>query len=114
MIRILAALLATVSFSGLAQATEMHPMQATSISLGNVSGIAYYSVVGDGFQVVATLAAGEEGVPMRFVTTLADGQAMLVSVPRSADQAPLELEFARLGDSLSVSEGSTITAMTAN
>jgi hypothetical protein len=36
---------------------------------------------------------------------------MLVSVPQGADQAPIELEFARLGDSLSVSQASTITAM---
>jgi hypothetical protein len=49
---------------------------------------------------------------MRFVTTLAAGQRMLVSVPQASDQAPIEVEFARLGDSLSVSQESTVTAMT--
>jgi hypothetical protein len=112
MIRIVAGLVAALAASSFAQAAEMHPMQATSISLGQVTGIAYYQVVGDDFQVVATLAAGEEGTPMRFVTTLVDGQKMLLSVPQAADQAPIELEFARLGDSLSVSEASTIFAMT--
>lgn len=112
MIKIATGLLAVLAVSGVAQATEMHPMQATSISLGGVTGVAYYSVVEDGYQVVATLAAGEEGTPMRFVTTLLDGQRMLVSVPQAAGQAPIDLEFARLGDSLSVSEAPTLTAMT--
>jgi hypothetical protein len=112
MIRIAAGIFATLAVSTLAQATEMHPMQATSISLGQVTGVAYYSETADGYQVVATLAAGENGTPMRFVTTLAEGQRMLVSVPQGADQAPIELEFARLGDSLSVSQESTVTAMT--
>lgn len=111
MMKIATSLLAVLAVSGAAQATEMHPMQATSISLGGAPGVAYYTVVEDGFQVVATLAAGDEGTPMRFLTTLVDGQRMLVSVPQAADQPPVELEFARLGDSLSVSEPSTQTAM---
>jgi hypothetical protein len=49
---------------------------------------------------------------MRIVTTLADGQKMLVSVPQGVDQAPVEVEFARFGDSLSVSDGAPLTAMT--
>ena len=112
MIRIAAALFAAVSFSGLSQAAEMQPMQAKSITLGGVTGIAYYAVVEDGFQVVATLSAGENGTPMRFVTTLVAGQRMLVSVPQAANQEPVELEFARLGDTVTVSEAPTVTAMT--
>jgi hypothetical protein len=111
MIKIAAAFAASLAFCGLAQAVEMHPMQATSVSLGSVTGIAYYQVAGDDFQVVATLAAGEQGTPMRFVASLADGQKMLVSVPQEFGQAAMELEFARVGDSLSVSEKPTITAM---
>ena len=112
MIRIVAGLVATLAASSFTQAAEMHPMQATSIALGDVTGIAYYQVVGGDFQVVATVAAGEKGTPMRFVSTLAEGQRMLLSVPQAADQAPVELEFARVGDSLSVSQASTIFAMT--
>lgn len=111
MIKFAAAVAASLAFCGLAQAVEMHPMQATSLSLGSVTGVAYYSVAGDDFQVVATLAAGEEGTPMRFVASLGDGQKMLVSVPQEAGQAAIELEFARIGDSLSVSETPTVTAM---
>jgi hypothetical protein len=112
MIRIAAGIAAALAISGLAQAAEMQPMQATSISLGKVTGIAYYSVVGEGFEVVATLAAGEEATPMRFVSTLVDGQKLLVSVPQAADEAPIEVEFARFGDSLSVTDGASVTAMT--
>ena len=112
MIRIVAGLFAAFAVSSFAQAAEMRPMQATSISHGGVIGVAYYNVVEGGYQVVATLAAGEDGTPMRFVTTLVDGQKMLVSVPQAVDQAPIELEFARIGDSLSVSQSATVTAMT--
>lgn len=112
MIRIAAGLAAALAVSSFAQAAEMRPMQATSIALGGVTGVAYYAVVEGGFEVVATLAAGEEGTPMRVVTTLVDGQKMLVSVPQAAGQEPLELEFARLGDTLSVSQASAEIAMT--
>ena len=112
MIRIAAGLFAALAISTFAQASEMRPMQATSISLGQVTGVAYYSETADGYQVVATLAAGENGTPMRVVTTLAAGQRMLVSVPQNADQAPIEVEFARLGDSVSVSQESAVPAMT--
>lgn len=112
MIRIAAGLFAALAFSGFAHATDMRPMQATSISLGEVTGVAYYSEVAGGYEIVATLAAGEAGTPMRFVTTLVDGQKMLVSVPQAADKAPIALEFARLGDRLQVSDVSAVTAMT--
>jgi hypothetical protein len=111
MIKIAAAFAASLALCGFAQAVEMHPMQATSLSLGSVTGVAYYSVAGDAFQVVATLASSEEGTPMRFVATLNDGQKMLVSVPQDVGEAAIELEFARVGDSLSVTETATITAM---
>jgi hypothetical protein len=112
MIRIAAAgIFGALAFAGLAQATEMRPMQATSISLGGVTGIAYYSEVKGSFEIVATLAAGEAATPVRFVTTLVDGQKMLISVPQAAGKAPIELEFARLGDRLSVSEMPTVAAM---
>jgi predicted aconitase len=103
MIRIAAGLFAALSIVSAAQAAEMRPMQATGISLGEVSGVVYYTVADDGYRVVATLAAGENGTPVRFVTTLAAGQRMLVSVPKAADEPPLELELARLGDSVIVS-----------
>jgi predicted aconitase len=94
--------LAALALTGLAQAGEIHPMQATSISLGDVTGVVYYTVADEGFEVVATLAAGENGTRVRVVTTLVSGQRMVVSVPQAVDREARELEFARLGDSVFV------------
>ena len=46
---------------GAAQADGLRPIEGRSIDLGDVSGIAYYTVEPDGFRVVATLAQGEAG-----------------------------------------------------
>ena len=104
MIRIAAGLLAVFAAATGAQAEELSPMQAKSIALGDVTGVAYYTVASDGFRVVATLAAGENGQPMRFIVTLVSGQKVIVSVPQAADEAPMELQIARLGDAVVVTD----------
>ena len=76
-----------------------------SINLGDVSGVAYYTVEPDGFRVVTTLAQGEAGTPIRFVTVLAPGQRVVVSTPY---QAPA-LEVSRKGDELLVRRASTFS-----
>jgi hypothetical protein len=103
-IRFASALAAAAVLATVAQAGELRPMQAGSIAMGEVKGIAYYTVTDEGYQVVATLAAGEDGTPMRFQATLTPGQRMLLSVPRRADERPFEVEIARLGDTVVVSE----------
>jgi hypothetical protein len=108
MIRIAAGLLAIVAATA-AQAEELSPMQAKMITLGDVTGVAYYTVDSDGFRVVATLAAGENGMPMRFIATLASGQKVIVSVPQAADEAPMELQIARLGDAVIVTDTAALT-----
>jgi hypothetical protein len=104
MIRVAAGLLAIFAAATGAQAEEIGPMQAKSIALGNVTGVAYYTVAPDGFRVVATMAAGENGQPMRFVVTLVSGQKVVVSVPQAAGEAPMEMQIARLGDSVVVTD----------
>ena len=84
MIRIAAGLLAVFAAVGGAQADELMPMQAKTLALGAVTGVAYYTVADEGYQVVATLAAGERGTPMRFVATLSAGQKIFVSMPQAA------------------------------
>jgi hypothetical protein len=54
-----------------ARADGLRPMEGKSIDLGGISGIAYYTVERDGFHVVATLAQGEAGTPIRVVSVLA-------------------------------------------
>ena len=110
MIRTAAALLAFMLVSGVSQAEELAPMQARSIALGDVTGVAYFTVGNDGYQVVATLAGSDGATPMRFTATLAAGQSMGVSVPRAAGQAPMGIEIARLGDSVFVSEQDVVTS----
>jgi hypothetical protein len=48
-----------LAFTGAAHAGDFPPLEAKSIDLGAVSGIAYYIVERDGFRVVAILAQGE-------------------------------------------------------
>ena len=43
---------------GAAHAEGIRPTEGRSIDLGELSGIAYYTVERDGFRVVATLAEG--------------------------------------------------------
>ena len=60
-----------------AQADSLRAIDAKSIDLGDVSGVAYYTVERDGFHVVMTLAQGMEGTPIRVVSVLASGQSVV-------------------------------------
>ncbi|MHC2626131.1 hypothetical protein ACVIW2_008163 [Bradyrhizobium huanghuaihaiense] len=86
-----------------AQAEGLRPIEAKSIDLGGISGVAYYTVERDGFRVVATLAQGETGTPFRVVSLLAPGQRLLLSTPKPAGV----IEISREGDSVLVRKPST-------
>ena len=81
-----------------AHADDLRPISAISIDLGEVSGVAYYPVERDGFHVVATLAQGMTGTPIRVVSVLAPGQSLAFSTPRQEGA----LEISRNGDSVLV------------
>jgi hypothetical protein len=87
-----------------ARAGGLHPLEGKSIDLGGISGIAYYTVERDGFHVVATLAQGEAGTPIRFVSVLAPGQRVVLSTPQRADA----IEISRIGDSVRVRSANTV------
>jgi hypothetical protein len=95
----------TFASLGAARANGLRPIEGQSINLGDVSGVAYYTVEPDGFRVVTTLAQGEAGTPIRFVTVLAPGQRVVVSTPY---QVP-SLEISRKGDELLVRKVSTFS-----
>src|SRR6266704_6216280 len=82
--RALFATTVALAFVGPAHADGLRPIEAKSIDLGGVSGVAYYTVERDGFHVVATLAQGEAGTPIRVVSVLAPGQRMVLSTPQQA------------------------------
>ena len=86
------------AFLEVAHADGLRPIGAMSIDLGEVSGVAYYTVERDGFHVVTTLAQGTAGTPIRVVSVLAPGQSVAFSTPHQAGA----LEISRNGDSVLV------------
>ena len=88
-----------------ARAEGVRPIEARSIDLGEVSGVAYYTVERDGFHVVTTLAEGENGKPIRVVSVLAPGQRVVLSTPDLADA----IEISRKGDSLFVRKANAVS-----
>ena len=87
-----------VASLGAARADGLRPVEAKSIDLGEVSGVAYYTVERDGFHVVTTLAQGEAGTPIRVVSVLAPGQRVVLSTANQASRP----EISRQGDSVLV------------
>ena len=79
-----------------AHADALRPIDAKSIDLGEVSGVAFYTVERDGFHVVTTLRRGMTGTPIRVVSVLAPGQSVAFSTPHQAGV----LEISRNGDSV--------------
>jgi hypothetical protein len=68
---------------GAVEAEGLRPVQSQTVDLGDLSGVAYYTVKRDGFHVVATLAQqGEDGAPLRVEIVLAPGQRVTFSTPR--------------------------------
>jgi hypothetical protein len=91
----------TIASASSAGAEELRPIQAKSLHLGEVNGIAYYTVHGEGYHVVATLA-GTDQTPVRFESTLLPGQTIVLSIPGSASAEARTIEFLRKGDRLLV------------
>ena len=88
-----------------ARAEGLRPMEGKSIDLGDISGIAYYTVERDGFHVVATLAQGEAGIPIRVVSVLAPGQHVVLSTPQQAGA----FEISRKGETVLVRKANAAT-----
>ena len=76
-----------------ARAAELRPMQGMSLQLGELHGIAYYTVEDAGYSVVATLS-GQEGTRVRFENTLLPGQKVVVSIPGHLGSQGQTVEFA--------------------
>jgi hypothetical protein len=83
-----------------AHADGLRPIDAKSIDLGEVSGVAYYTVERDGFHVVTTLAQGMAGTPIRVVSVLAPGESVVFSTVRS--------KISRSGDSVLVRKAKAV------
>src|SRR6266850_340618 len=91
-----------LAFTAAAHAGDFPPLEAKSIDLGGVSGVAYYIVERDGYRVVAILAQGETGTPVRFETLLAPGQSVVLSTPRDEGPVGKAIEISRRDDQVVV------------
>ncbi|TIP38089.1 MAG: hypothetical protein E5X43_20790 [Mesorhizobium sp.] len=78
-----------------ASAGELAARQGGTVDLGKFHGVVYYTEADDGYRVVTTMAAGEENLPVRFVATLSEGQALVISVPGELAGAGQALEISR-------------------
>lgn len=94
----------TLASIGAAHANEIRPVEGRSIDLGNVAGVAYYTVESGGFRIIATLAQGETGTPVRFEAVLAPGQSVVLSTPREAGVAPRAVQISRQNERVLVHE----------
>jgi hypothetical protein len=83
----------------------MRPIEAKSIHLGEVTGVAYYTVEPDGFHVVTTLAQGEARTPIRIVSVLASGQSVILSTPQQTGS----IEISRNGDKVLVQKARVVS-----
>ena len=83
-------------------AGELSVTAGKSIRIGGLHGVLYYTNENDGYRVIATMADGEAGAPVRFSATLADGQSATISVPGKLGEPDQSLEISRSGDKLSV------------
>jgi hypothetical protein len=97
----------TLASIGAAHADELRPIEGRAIDLGEVSGVAYHTVERDSFHLVATLAQGDAGAPVRVQAVLLSGQSVLLSTPRAPGLAPAVVKISRQGDRLFVQEPAT-------
>jgi hypothetical protein len=98
------------TFAALALATataangaELKPLAAASITLGEVSGVAYYTVESDGYRVVATVSARPDTTPIRFVATLIVGQSVTLAIPGPVGAPGPMLTIARVDGAVRIS-----------
>lgn len=87
-----------------ADASELKPLQAGTFELGTHTVSIHYTVSGDVFEVVTTIAPepGTAGAPIRFIGLLPPGQKQVISVGSfGTTLAPETLELLHQGAVLS-------------
>jgi hypothetical protein len=104
--------IAWLAMTGIAAASELAPGNGHSLRLGSFNGTVHYTIEQDGYRVVATLASGAEGLPIRFIATLGPGQGVVISVPQAEGQPSVDVEIVRNGEALVV--GNPVSAQTAD
>ena len=96
-----------------ADASELKPLEAGTFVLGSQSVSIYYTVNGDIYEVVTTIASDAEtsGAPIRFVGFLQPGQKALVSAGQFGETTvPETLELVHQGHQLSATYVTNVVA----
>ncbi|GJE19560.1 hypothetical protein [Methylobacterium marchantiae] len=106
---ITAAALTVVTLTGTASAETIKPLDGGSVSLGELSGVAYYTAEPKGYRVVVTLARTERGRAVRFETVLASGQSVTLSTPQEFGATADAIEITRTGDTVAVNRPRPVT-----
>ncbi|HUN96511.1 MAG TPA: hypothetical protein VMU69_09765 [Bradyrhizobium sp.] len=76
------------------------PRAGLTVGLGSTNVSIFYRPTAAGFQVIATAGTDKSDDVIRLVSTLAPGQEVAISVPRSVGQSAIELRLHRSGDVL--------------
>jgi hypothetical protein len=103
------ALAAVMPFA--AAASDLRPLEAGTFVLGAQSVSIYYTVSGDTYEVVTTIAPETSGAPIRFVGFLKPGQKARVSAGQfGTTAAPDTLELVHQGNLLSATHVTNVVA----
>ncbi len=98
---LLATLGVGASLATAAVATDLDAYRGQVIDLGDLDGIAYYTVEKDGYRVVATLANADSKA-IRFEVVLAPGQTVVLSTSAASEKAPTKIEISRQNGNVQV------------
>ena len=109
MLKKLAILAVIVAVPTTAMAGELKLREAHSADLGGVSVVTYYTEAATGYRVVVTAAPEASAQPIRYTATLVPGQRSVITIPQRANEAPLALVIARVGDRVVVETESSAT-----
>jgi hypothetical protein len=82
------------------------PLDGFQATLGSLAISIYYEPIHTEFHVVIAAGAEEPDSVIRFVSNLAPGQRVVVSVPRAVGQPARELQLHRVGDKLDLERSS--------
>lgn len=110
------AAIAAVVVPLVARASDIVPGQGVEHIFGATSVMTYYAATTDGFHLVATMnnLSGDPATVIRVSTMLADGQQVLISMPRPIGEKSKEIIFQRKGNRLMVLEPEELVARGTN
>src|SRR6188472_2001480 len=81
-------------------AGELVPFEGGSIEVGSFRGVVFYTLEPAGYHVIATIAQGEAGLPVRFEATLTELQKLSISVPGKLGEQSQIVDISRAGGKL--------------